>query len=1067
MTSPAFDLIGLTQLRNDPRYRKIDGGIDKGKNLAVVVIDTGIQGDHLLLDENFEAYVNFTEDASTPPTVIEVPFISSDEIGHGTHVAGIIGSEDESIGVATGVDLISLQVFSRNTLTFEQDIVKALQWVLDKREQYNIVAVNMSLGEGLYTSSDRSNSDYIDIVNKLEQEGITIVSAAGNYYAEQFEPEQNVMSPAIFSTLAVGAVYQDDYPFDSSGNFSNSVEQDEITEFSQRLKFESMIFAPGAYINSTVPGNGTDDYRGTSMASPMVAGAVALLQEAALQFGGRKLTPYEVREILLETADEITDGDTEDFNPTGETFKRMNIYKAVQKVERERPFSSVTPDTNPNPDPNPNDPNGIISRATSLESDNNIVLEQLTELTTVASDSIGIDEGTIEVGGTDQNGTITELKFSSQPSENTDTNGIKADATLIKLTPGTTTKKLDESIGSDSEIKVNNADVDLFKFVATETGSLLIETDTTSYNNNFADTYLRLFDADGIEIDYNDDFDDFTTDSFLSASVKAGATYFIGVSGYGNDSYSIDNLKNRSAEDTGGSYNLYVTYITPHDKNGTITEARQFNLGNPINGKIGFDGSTNVGAYDVDFYKINSAQSGLLDINIDAFEGNSFPNPVDSMVFLFDEQGNQLDSNDDSPFSLDSELQYLIYADTDYYLAVSGYGNFDFKANEAVSGTEGETGDYTLNARVLQAEVNNSDNIYVKAFKDVLNNALKNEDGSFSNLSLDVDRKIFGPNLSQIKTDDLNYLKLGTSITASLGEDVIGSANSGNPNREFSSFSTLYRTEVSNAGASFTTKPSEQSNNPITSKPKFPRRAGASNLVSLQIFGGSLNSSFNSGADDVDYFRIRIDSPGRYDLQTLAPNIGSGSLGANTILRLYDDGGNQISDNENTVSFPGIDSRVLVSIEKPGDYWIAVLPEAEATERFDFQSHSFGTLTDEEKQQLSQSTGEYRLLANRFTLQNISTPVLRDGAISVEFNDVLNKDRLKLYDASDAETFDSSSLTVVDSKNNSVRGSLVVEENKVIFVPTNPLNAGTYTLTYNSNDFITQFGSENTQPPSQ
>ncbi len=126
---------------------------------------------------------------------------------------------------------------------------------------------------------------------------------------------------------------------------SETTGPDRIAEFSQRGApgASATIFAPGAFILSTVPG-GYESWPGTSMAAPMVSGSVALIQEAALQFGGRLLSVPELRSIVLTSADNILDGDDEDVNVirpgegvfdypgTGNMYKRINVHNAVKAV---------------------------------------------------------------------------------------------------------------------------------------------------------------------------------------------------------------------------------------------------------------------------------------------------------------------------------------------------------------------------------------------------------------------------------------------------------------------------------------------------------------------------------------------------------------------------------------------------------------------------------------------------------------------------------------------------------------------------------------------------------------
>src|SRR5207249_14820 len=100
---------------------------------------------------------------------------------HGTHVAGIIGSSDTRYGgVAPDVNFIALKVLDASGSGSFGAVEDALKWVADHQAQYNIVAVNLSLGTGDFTSNPY---DFLeDEFSTLNSEGVFISVASGNGY---------------------------------------------------------------------------------------------------------------------------------------------------------------------------------------------------------------------------------------------------------------------------------------------------------------------------------------------------------------------------------------------------------------------------------------------------------------------------------------------------------------------------------------------------------------------------------------------------------------------------------------------------------------------------------------------------------------------------------------------------------------------------------------------------------------------------------------------------------------------------------------------------------------------
>ncbi len=280
-----------------------------GQGLAVVVIDTGINPQHISFQGQILPGLNLSEEGGRDDT--------TDRDGHGSNVAGIIAArevpptEGMPTGIAPGAKIIPIKVFPGGRF---DKINEALQWVLDNREAYKrdhdvtISVVNMSLGNDQNLKNlDGLNVAVLnaqrDLIAALRARDVVVTVAAGNGYAEN-DPEQGMGFPAICpETLSVGAVYDTDFgPRPNNQPLVTYVGGAQVfaaragrcTVFTQRLSlevggpFRTDIFAPGFIVTSMGPvppaGSSLDPARtrstqdGTSQASPVTAGIVMLMQ---------------------------------------------------------------------------------------------------------------------------------------------------------------------------------------------------------------------------------------------------------------------------------------------------------------------------------------------------------------------------------------------------------------------------------------------------------------------------------------------------------------------------------------------------------------------------------------------------------------------------------------------------------------------------------------------------------------------------------------------------------------------------------------------------------------------
>ncbi len=246
-------------------------------------------------------------------------------------------------------------------------------------------------------------------------------------------------------------------------------------------------------------------------------------------------------------------------------------------------------------------------------------------------------------------------------------------------------------------------DVDLFAFDTLNDSVLWFET-SSQPGQSPTDTLLRLFDADGTELAYDDDGGAEPGCSLLQVSLPTGGRYYLGVSGY-NNRYYDPNMAGTGAIGQTGPYRLTFTVESPDDYAGeTVTTAVSVghDIGvDPLYTAANFYGSLGeTAADDVDLFTFSAFQGTQVDFETGAWAS---PNPPDTFLRLFDEDGTVLTFDDDGGEGALSRIADFVAPYTGrYYLGVSGYPNSLYDPVTGTGRAAGSVGDYVLHSHFTE-----------------------------------------------------------------------------------------------------------------------------------------------------------------------------------------------------------------------------------------------------------------------------------------------------------------------------------------------------------------------------
>jgi len=287
---------GLNQFYSDARFSGI-----QGQGQTIVVIDVGFNLNH----------TGFGTDANNDG--VKDVFLRKD-LDFTTRNNGVndgyphgLGTSSVAYNVAKGINILPIQVSTTRNIT------DALNWVSQNQARYGISGVNISLSDATNTASqtpDLFYQNFYKSLGMLEEKGVSVVAAAGNYY--RYYKQDGANSMASFNNV-IGVM---------SSNSNGTTDNLALSDFSQRRP--DLIAAPGYAIPVFGSNNTQSLAAGTSYAAPFITGSIALLQGVAERYMGRRLRPSEMKSLINLTDTELT--------ATNSRYEQINVFNAAELI---------------------------------------------------------------------------------------------------------------------------------------------------------------------------------------------------------------------------------------------------------------------------------------------------------------------------------------------------------------------------------------------------------------------------------------------------------------------------------------------------------------------------------------------------------------------------------------------------------------------------------------------------------------------------------------------------------------------------------------------------------------
>ncbi|MGA7633071.1 MAG: S8 family peptidase, partial [Terriglobales bacterium] len=289
-----------------------------GTGVGVAVIDSGIAAHPDLNNANGVSRVVYNQ------SFVAGDSTTSDEFGHGTHVSGLIGGSGASSGTANGyaatyagvapnVNFINLRVLDENGSGTDSGVIAAIEEAITLQSTYNIRVINMSLGRPVFESYALDPVD--QAVEAAWKAGIVVVAAAGNN--GRYLPTDGFGTIVVPgndpSVITVGATMTELTPTRADDQIASYSSKGPTTldhtckpDLTAPGNRQVSLRVSGSTLDTTypqyevAPTSGSAMYyelSGTSMATPIVTGAVALMLQQT-----PSLTPDQVKARLMKTA---------------------------------------------------------------------------------------------------------------------------------------------------------------------------------------------------------------------------------------------------------------------------------------------------------------------------------------------------------------------------------------------------------------------------------------------------------------------------------------------------------------------------------------------------------------------------------------------------------------------------------------------------------------------------------------------------------------------------------------------------------------------------------------------